>query len=345
MNEFPLWISQLSSQKDLTEAQTATAVDLIMSGELPPEQIAEFLVALHQKGETVAEIAGAAAAMRQHMTPIHTRHSLFVDTCGTGGDGSGTFNISTAAALLTAAAGLPVAKHGNRKITSLSGSADVLSHLGVNIEAPVSIVQRCLDEVGVGFCFAPMLHPAMKHVAPIRRSLSHPTVFNLLGPLSNPANAPYQLLGVGKPAMRAVLAAALQRLGVRRAAVVTGEDGLDEVTLSGRTLVSLVTPESVEETTWEPSDFGIATASPVALTALAAEGPEESAEVIRRVVGGATGPARDITVLNAAAAIWVAGLEETLAAAAARVNAAIDAGAAQNALDQLVKISHENPPK
>jgi anthranilate phosphoribosyltransferase len=340
MNEFSQWIGQLRSQQDLSEAQTATAVDLIMSGEVPSEQISEFLVALHEKGETVAEIAGAAAAMRQHMTQVHTQHTLFVDTCGTGGDGSGTFNISTAAALLTAAAGLPVAKHGNRKITSLSGSADVLSHLGVNIEAPVSIVERCLDEIGVGFCFAPMLHPAMKHVGPIRRSLGHPTVFNLLGPLSNPANAPFQLLGVGKPPLRPVLAAALHRLGIRRAAVVTGEDGLDEVTISGRTLVSLVTPDGVEETTWEPTDFGIATAP---LDALAAEGPEASAEMIKRVISGEAGPPRDITVLNAAAAIWVAGLEETLAAAAARVNLAIDAGTAQNVLDQLAKLSHEAP--
>ena len=180
----------------------------------------------------------------------------------------------------------------------------------------------------------------MKHVGPIRRSLGHPTVFNLLGPLSNPANAPFQLLGVGKPPLRPVLAAALHRLGIRRAAVVTGEDGLDEVTISGRTLVSLVTPDGVEETTWEPTDFGLATAP---LDALAAEGPEASAEMIKRVLSGEAGPPRDITVLNAAAAIWVAGLEETLAAAAARVNLAIDAGTAQNVLDQLAKLSHEAP--
>jgi len=338
MTEFPLWNSELRSKRDLTETQTASAVDLMMSGETPAELIAEFLVALHAKGETIAEIAGAAAAMRRHMTTVKTRHSLFVDTCGTGGDGSGTFNISTAAALLTAAAGLPVAKHGNRKITSLSGSADVLSHLGVNIEASVGVVERCLDEVGVGFCFAPMLHPAMKHVAAIRRSLSHPTVFNLLGPLSNPANAPFQLLGVGKPPLRTVLAAALQRLGVQRAAVVTGEDGLDEVTLSGPTHVSLVTPEGVEETTWEPGDFGVATSS---LETLSATGPEESAQIIKRVVAGEVGPARDITVLNAAAAIFVAGVEDSLSAAADRVNAAIDSGAAQKVLDQLAELSHQ----
>lgn len=333
---FPDWIAQLRGGQDLAEDQAAAAVDQMMSGSVPAETIAEFLVALHEKGEAIAEIAGAAAAMRRHMTPVRTRHTQFVDTCGTGGDGSGTFNISTAAAILTAAAGLPVAKHGNRKITSLSGSADVLAHLGVNIEAPVEVVERCLDEIGVGFCFAPMLHPAMKHVAPVRRSLSHPTVFNLLGPLSNPANAPFQLLGVGKPPLRPVLAGALHRLGIRRAAVVTGEDGLDEVTLAGKTLVALVTPTGVEETEWQPSDFGIEAAS---LDELAAAGPAESAAIIRRVVAGESGPARDITVLNSAAALWVAGVEDRLDAAAGRVHAAIDSGRAQAVLDRLAELT------
>jgi anthranilate phosphoribosyltransferase len=338
MNDIPLWIDQIKAGEDLREDQTATAIDLIMTGTISQDIITNFLVALHEKGETVAEIAGAATAMRRHMTKVHTRHSIFVDTCGTGGDGSGTFNISTAAALLTAAAGLPVAKHGNRKITSLSGSADVLSQLGVNIEAPVKVVERCLDEIGVGFCFAPQLHPAMKNVAAVRKGLRHPTVFNLLGPLSNPAGAPFQLLGVGKPTLRPVLAAALQRLGIRRAAVVTGEDGLDEVTLSGPTSVSLVTADGVEETSWKPADFGL-NAAP--LDSMVANGPAESAAIIRRIVSGESGPARDITVLNAAAAIWVAGLEDTLEAAADRVNKAVDAGSAQMVLDRLAQLSQQ----
>lgn len=337
MNEIRLWIEQLRSGQDLTEAQTASAIDMMMAGNLEADIIRQFLVSLHEKGETVAEIAGAAAAMRQHMTPVRTKHTSFVDTCGTGGDGSGTFNISTAAALLTAAAGVPVAKHGNRKITSLTGSADVLSHLGVQIEASVDVVQRCLDEIGVGFCFAPLLHPAMRHVGPVRRSIDHPTIFNLLGPLSNPANAPFQLLGVGKPALRPILAGALHRLGIERAAVVTGEDGLDEVTLAGATLVSLVTPAGVEETQWHPSDFGIQVSS---LDSLAANGPEESADMIRRIIDGEKGAPRDITVLNAAAAVWIAGVETTMADAAHRVETAIDSGAGKRVLERLGQLSN-----
>jgi anthranilate phosphoribosyltransferase len=339
MNDILQWIDQIKAGEDLREDQAATAIDLIMTGSVEEDAMREFLVVLHEKGESVDEIAGAATAMRRHMTKVRTRHVDFVDTCGTGGDGSGTFNVSTAAALLTAAAGLPVAKHGNRKITSLSGSADVLSQLGVNINAPVSVVERCLDQIGVGFCFAPQLHPAMKNVAAIRKGLGHPTVFNLLGPLSNPAEAPFQLLGVGKPPLRPVLAAALQRLGIRRAAVVTGEDGLDEVTLSGPTSVSLVTADGVEETSWSPSDFGLPEAP---LDSLVATGPAESAAIIRRVISGESGPARDITVLNAAAAVWVAGLEETLSSAADRVNAAVDSGAAQTVLEQLAQLSHQS---
>ena len=189
-----------------------------------------MLTSLRAKGETVAEVAGAAAALRQHMTPIRTRRSGVLDTCGTGGDGSGTFNISTAAALVTAAAGVPVAKHGNRAITSRTGSADVLAALGVNIEVEVAHVEQCLDELGICFCFAPLLHQSMKQVGPVRKQLGVPTLFNLLGPLSNPARAQFHLLGVGRAELRPLLAEALALLGVERALVVHGEDGLDEVT-------------------------------------------------------------------------------------------------------------------
>ena len=237
----PEIVERIHRRENLTMSEMSGVIDGIMRGQWSEADIAELLLALREKGETVDEVAGAAQALRAHMTPIRTVRRGVLDTCGTGGDRSGTFNISTAAALVTAAAGVPVAKHGNRGITSRSGSADVLAALGVNIEAPVAVVERCLDELGICFCFAPQLHPSMKHVAAVRRQLGVPTIFNILGPLCNPAAAPFQLLGVGRPPLRPLLAAALARLGTQRAAVVSGADGLDEVTLAAATHVTLVT--------------------------------------------------------------------------------------------------------
>ena len=222
---------------DLSMEQMAAAMGRIMDGACHEPQIARLLAALHRKGETVAEVAGAAAAMRQRMTPIRSTRPDLIDTCGTGGDGSKTFNISTAAALVAAAAGVPVAKHGNRGITSRSGSADVLAALGVHVEADVGCVEQCLEELGICFCFAPLLHTAMKHVAAVRKQLGTPTIFNILGPLVNPASAPFQLLGVGRAELQPLLAEALLMLGAGRALVVHGSDGLDEVTLGGTTSV------------------------------------------------------------------------------------------------------------
>jgi anthranilate phosphoribosyltransferase len=327
-------ITQLAAGTSLTMEQMSDAIDAMMRGTCDSASMAQFLLGLKAKGETVDEVAGAAAAMRRHMVPIRTRRTGVVDTCGTGGDGSRTFNISTAAALVTAAAGVPVAKHGNRKITSLSGSADVLAALGVGIEADVSVVERCLDELGICFCFAPQLHPAMRHVAAVRRELGVPTIFNLLGPLSNPAGAPYQLLGVGKSSLRSLLAAALSRLGSTRAAVVCGQDGLDEVTLCDATDVSLVTSAGVEEWTWNPRDFGLTLGD---RDALRAETPEESAAVIRRILEGEAGSPRDIVVMNAAAAIWVAHGEADLRQAAERAAGAIDTGEAKKLLARLAE--------
>jgi anthranilate phosphoribosyltransferase len=230
-------IRQVEAGADLTMEQMAQAVGDIMHGRCSQQQIARLLSALHRKGESVAEVAGAASAMRACMTPIRTRHPWVLDTCGTGGDGSGTFNISTAAALVIAATGVPVAKHGNRGITSRSGSADVLAALGVNIQADLQCVERCLDELGICFCFAPLLHRAMRHVAEVRKQLPHPTIFNILGPLVNPAGACFQLLGVGRPELQPLMAEALALLGTRRSLVVRGADGLDEVTLTERTSV------------------------------------------------------------------------------------------------------------
>ncbi len=326
-------LKQAERGEDLSMEVMSSAIDAIMQGQWDEESIERLLVALHRKGETVAEIAGAAAAMRRQMTPIRTRHTVFLDVVGTGGDGSGTFNISTAAALVTAAAGVPVAKHGNRRFTSRSGSADVLAALGVNIEAAVPRVEKCLDELGLCFCFAPLLHQAMRHVGPVRRRISHPTVFNLLGPLSNPAGAPYQLLGVGRPVLRPMLAEALALLGTQRSLVVHGEDGLDEVTLGARTFALEMTPDETRDWTFSPADFGL---TEVPLNDLCVDGPEESAAMIRGILEGHRGPARDIVVANGAAALWTVRYRDTLLECAAAAAEAIDSGAARDLLANLV---------
>lgn len=321
---------------NLTVDEMSSVVDAIMQGACDQDEIAQLLLGLREKGETVEEIAGAARAMRKHMTPVRTSRRDVIDTCGTGGDGSSTFNISTAAALVTAAAGVPVAKHGNRSITSKSGSADVLAALGVNIEASVETVERCLDEVGICFCFAPQMHPSMKHVAPVRKKLGVPTIFNMLGPLSNPASAPFQLLGVGKPPLRPKLSAALALLGSQRAVVVCGEDGLDEVTLGGATFVTEVTPDGTAEHTWTPEQFGLASGDTAALRV---DGPGASAEMVRSVLDGGKGPQRDVVVLNAAAALWTAGKSDSLDQCAGLAAEVIDSGAARKTLADLAETS------
>ncbi len=324
----------VQSGGDLSMQQVDQAIGWIMDGRAAPDQIAGLLTALHRKGETVAEVAGAAAAMRRHMTPIRTSRPDVIDVVGTGGDASGTFNISTAAALVTAAAGQAVAKHGNRRFTSRSGSADVLAELGVNIEADVACVEACLDELGICFCFAPLLHRAMKHVAPVRRSLAHPTIFNILGPLANPASAPFQLLGVGRAELRPLLAEALLLLGTRRTLVVHGEDGLDEVTLAGRTWVTEAGAGRLRQFHWTPEDFGLrATGREEMLV----QGPAESAQIIRRILDGRPGPPRDIVLANAAAALWTAGRHPSLAACRQIAAQAVDSGATRDLLNRLVE--------
>lgn len=331
------FVERLRCGAHLSLDEMSVVVDQIMQGQCREDQIADLLLALRAKGETVDEIAGAAHAIRKHMTHIRTSRPGVIDTCGTGGDASGTFNISTGAALVAAAAGVPVAKHGNRSVTSKSGSADVLAALGVDIEAPVEVVERCLDQVGMCFCFAPLLHPSMRHAAPVRRRLGVPTIFNLLGPLCNPAAAPYQLLGVGRPALRPLLAAALQRLGGQRAIVLCGRDGLDEVTLAGETDVCEVTPDGIAAGTWSPDMFGV---PPGDLAELRVEGPEASATLIRQVLDGRAGAARDIVVMNAAAALWTARKADSLREGAALAAAALDSGAAKRLLANLVDASH-----
>jgi anthranilate phosphoribosyltransferase len=331
-------LEQIESGTSLTQEEMADTIDLIMQGVCAEDDIRDFLLALVAKGETVAEIAGAAGAMRKHMTILESSRDDLVDTCGTGGDGSGTFNISTAAAIVAAGSGIAVAKHGNRSITSKTGSADVLSELGVNIEATVGVMQQSLEEAGICFCFAPLFHPAMRHVGPVRRSIEVPTIFNLLGPLCNPARAPYQLLGVGQPALRTRLSAALALLETKRAFVVCGEDGLDEITLEGTTLVTDVMDSTTQELEWCPADFGLTAQS---LATMNVENPTESAACIMNILHGEQGASRDIVVVNAAAAISLARPHLSLPECANQAAEAIDSGAALKSLKQFGDITQQ----
>ncbi|MGD0896278.1 MAG: anthranilate phosphoribosyltransferase [Thermoguttaceae bacterium] len=337
MIEAAIW--SVEAGRDLSMDEAARAVSLIMAGQATEDQIGRLLVALAEKGETVAEVAGAALAMRRSMTPIRTSRTVVLDTCGTGGDGSGTFNISTAAALATAAAGVAVAKHGNRAATSRSGSADVLAALGVNVEAPVARVEACLEELGICFCFAPLLHATMKHVAPVRKRLGRPTIFNILGPLVNPAGASFQLIGVGRAELRPLLAEALTLLGSRRAVVVHGSDSLDEVTLAAPTHVTEAAEGRLRHFDWTPADFGLPRADQ---SGLQVSGPEESAAVIRAILDGRPGPAREIVLANAAAALWTAGVVSTLPDGVRRAAEAIDSGAARELLARLAERTSED---
>jgi anthranilate phosphoribosyltransferase len=321
---------------NLSQDEMERVIDQLLRGEVPENEIAVLLTALRAKGETADEIAGAARAMRRHMTPIRTRRTNLVDTCGTGGIGSDLFNISTAAAIVVAAAGVPVAKHGNRSVTSKSGSSDVLAALGVNVEAPAAVVEHCLDELGICFCFAPSLHPAMKHVAAVRKKLGFATIFNLLGPLCNPAGASRQLLGVGKRELYQTMADVLARLGTDHAVVVHGTDGLGEVSLSAATDVIDVTGQGMRSIVWQPEDFGLSRA---AKDSLRIAGAAESAEVIRRVLAGERGPPRDVVVLNAAAALWTAGVDASLTVCATRAAAAIDCGDSARLLERWKDLS------
>ncbi|MGD0516691.1 MAG: anthranilate phosphoribosyltransferase [Thermoguttaceae bacterium] len=327
-------IEHVVSGRHLSMKEMESVMDQIMDGRCDEEQIAGLLMGLHNKGETVEEVAGAAAAMRGRMTPIRSRHAGLLDTCGTGGDGSKTFNISTAAALVAAAAGVPVAKHGNRGITSRSGSADALAVLGVNIEADVSCVEACLDELGICFCFAPLLHKAMKHVAAVRKKLGTPTVFNILGPLVNPAAAPFQLLGVGRPALQPLMAEALLLLGTRLAVIVHGADGLDEVSLAGPTHVIEARGGTLKHFDWTPDDFGLESAGSETMLVT---GPEQSAAIIRDILDNRPGPPRDIVIANAAAALWTAGRDTSLLKCAQLAAETITSGAARELLARLVE--------
>lgn len=338
MNDFNGILKTIESGQNLTGPQMSAAIGHLLSGSANDELVHRFLTGLYAKGETSEELAGAAAAMRSAMLRIESTRRPILDTCGTGGDGSKTFNISTAAAIVLAAAGQPVAKHGNRKITSATGSADVLSELGIDLQAPPEIVQRCLEQVGLCFCFAPLFHPAMKHVGAVRRQLSHPTIFNRLGPLANPAGAECQIIGVGNPELQSLVAGALLKLGTQRSLVVCGEDGVDEISISAATSVLEVTPTGIEKHRWSPEMFGVTRAE---RSALQAEDPASSAACIRQVLAGQQGPCRDVVVINAAAGLWLVHPSRTLQDCASQISAAIDSGSAQQIVQKLSLISQE----
>jgi anthranilate phosphoribosyltransferase len=332
-------IGRLAAGENLTQEEMTAAMDAVMEGHVIDGHIALLLTALALKVETALEIAGAARSLRKHMTPIRSRHAVVVDTCGTGGVSSTLFNISTAAALVTAAAGVPVAKHGNRAVTSRTGSADVLAALGVNIAADIACVERCLDELGICFCFAPLMHPSMKRVAEVRKRLGRPTIFNLLGPLCNPAGAPFQLLGVGRAEMQPVMAKALALLGTRRSVTVCGQDNLGEVTIAGSTqAVEVLQDGTLVEHSWNAATFGLPEAE--SLDELTVKDAQESANIIQSVLAAKTGPARDIVVANAATALWVAGKVDALRNGTSLAQQAIESGAAKQLLDQLVHMTN-----
>jgi anthranilate phosphoribosyltransferase len=330
-------IQQLIARKDLGREAARQVMDQIMSGQATDAQIAGFLVALRCKGETAEEIAGCAEAMRQKATPIRTRRQPLIDTCGTGGDGSGTFNISTTVAFVAAGAGLCVAKHGNRAMSSQCGSADVLQALGVNVEIPPEQVGACLDEAGIGFLFAPKLHGAMKHAIGPRRELGTRTVFNALGPLTNPAGARRQLIGVYSGDLTEKLAQVLQALDSERALVVHGRDGLDELTLTGPSQVAELKEGQVSTYEVHPGQFGLKTAPAEALKGGDAR---HNAQLLSAVLKGEEGPPRDIVLLNAGAAIAAGGLAADLKEGMERARESIASGKALQALETLRQVSN-----
>ncbi len=331
-------LSALAERRDLTAAQMRAFMAELMAGRCGEAEAAALLIALRMKGETADEVAAAAAVLREHMVPLETGRDDVLDTCGTGGDGSGTFNISTAAALVAAGAGVPVVKHGNRAMSSKSGSADVLAALGVNVEGDAACALRCLNGAGFAFCFAPHFHPALRHVAAVRRRLGVRTLFNSLGPLANPARAAYQLLGVGRADLLDTLAGALARLGTRHALLVCGRDGLDEVSLSAPTLVREVRAGQVRAWEWTPDDFGLERCD---LADLQAEDAAESAAMIREILSGRDGAPTRVVLANAAAALVAAGRVATPREGVERATAAVTSGRARDVLQRLIDCSRE----
>jgi anthranilate phosphoribosyltransferase len=330
-------LGELLEGRNLSREQAREVMDEIMRGEATQAQIGGFLVALRLKGETAEEIAGCAEAMRDHVLPVRPERDDLVDTAGTGGDGASTINISTAAAIVAAAAGAGVAKHGNRAVSSASGSADVLEALGFQLEQTPERIAQSIDDLGFGFMFAPAHHPAMRHAAPVRRELAARTVFNVLGPLTNPAGARAQVIGVYSPSLVRTLAEVLAQLGARRAFVVHGAHGIDELSPTGSNDVCEVVDGEVRERVIDPIDLGIPRCDPAELRG---GSPAENADAIREVFAGADGGRRDAILLNAAGAIAASGHAEDLRAGLEQARLAVDSGAAAERLDQLARFTH-----
>ncbi|HCG73437.1 MAG TPA: anthranilate phosphoribosyltransferase [Nitrospina sp.] len=332
---FQKFLHIVVSGKELSEEEMMGAMTEIMDGKVGDTQLAAFLTALQFKNVTVSEIVGAARVMRDKAEKVNAKDS--VDTCGTGGDGADTFNISTTVAFVVAGAGVRVAKHGNRAVSSKSGSADVLKYLGVNIDASLPTVERCIEEVGIGFLFAPLMHKAMKHAAAVRKELGFRTIFNLLGPLTNPANAHAQVLGVFDSKWVTPLAEVLRELGSRHALVVHGFDGLDEITLTGETQIAELKNGKVNNFSFDPKEFGYSLCS---VADLKGAEPETNAEIMREILNGSSGPKTDIVVLNAAAAIYVGGKADSIEKGILVATNSIESGAALKKLEELCRVSN-----
>jgi anthranilate phosphoribosyltransferase len=330
-------IRSVTERRDLTEAQMLDVMRLIMTGAATPAQIGGFLIGLRMKGETIDEITAAARVMRELATPVPVSGEHLVDTCGTGGDGASTFNISTASAIVAAAAGAQVAKHGNRSVSSSCGSADVLEAAGVNLELTPEQVARCVERIGVGFLFAPRHHSAMKHAVGPRKEMGVRTLFNLLGPLTNPAGAPNQVLGVFSAYWLRPLAQVLGRLGSRHVMVVHADDGLDEISIAAPTQVAELKNGEVRCYRISPGQFGMQTGE---LAALGVSGAAASLTMINAVFDDTPGPARDVVVLNAGAAIYVSGIADSLANGVERARQVLASGAARDKFRQLIDTSN-----
>ena len=333
-------IDALAARKDLTAEQTAGVLAEIMAGNASEAQTAAVLIALRTKGETVDELVGLATTMRLMATPVATARGDLIDTAGTGG-GRPTFNVSTTAALIAAGAGCAVAKHGNRSATGLSGSADLLEALGVRIDLTPGAVARCIEEAGFGFMFAPAHHGATRHVVPVRKELAVRTIFNFLGPLTNPAGATRQVIGVSDPAFLDTIAGALARLGAEKALVVSSEDGLDEMSTAGTTTVVEVDGTEIRSYALAPEDVGLRRS---AYEDVRGGPPDHNAAVTRQIFAGEPGAARDLAALNAGAAIYVAGRADTLEAGVRAAEETLDSGAAAEALDRLTALSQQLAP-
>jgi anthranilate phosphoribosyltransferase len=334
---FPALIEKLIRREDLTVNEASAAMAEVMDGRAAEAHIAGFLIGLAMKGERPAEIVGLARTMRQHAVRLSRPFDDVFDTCGTGGDRSGTFNISSCAAVVVAACGVRVAKHGNRSVSSLSGSADVFESLGVCVTAQPAVVERCLSEANIGFFFAPTFHPSMRHAGPARKALGVRTAFNLLGPLTNPAGATRQIVGVPRPEFTELMARALLLLGSERAWVVHGADGIDEISTTGYTKVSECRNGAVKTFYLHPGDVGLAKATPAVLKGGSAA---DNARIIEGVLAGNPGPARDVVVFNAGAALFVAGHAMSIPDGMKQAAHAIDQGDAQRTLARLVSVSN-----